>query len=97
MQQAGTELEKIIVQSFRHAPPAQVPVMAWPVVCGSAVAERTRAVHFEDGVLQVEVPDPGWKAELQTLAPRYLVAINRYSSQPIRRIEFQIVAAERVS
>ena len=69
--------------------------MAWPVVCGSAVAERTRALEFEDGVLRVAVPDVGWKAELQTLAPRYLVAINRYSNQAIRRIDFVVVAAER--
>ena len=68
--------------------------MAWPVVCGSAVAERTRAVHFQDGVLRVEVADAGWKAELQALAPRYLAAINRYTSQIVRRIEFVIAISE---
>ena len=62
--------------------------MAWPVVCGSAVAERTRAVRFEDGVLRVEVAGPRWKAELQVLAPRYLAMINRYTTEAVRRIEF---------
>lgn len=69
--------------------------MAWPVVCGSAVAERTRALSFEDGVLRVEVGGLGWKAELQALAPRYLAAINRYASEPVRRIEFVVARPER--
>ena len=55
MEQAGSGLEKIVAQSLRLAPRAEAPLMAWPVVCGSAVAERTRALSFEDGVLRVEV------------------------------------------
>lgn len=68
--------------------------MAWPVVCGSAVAERTRALTFVDGVLRVAVPDAGWRSELQGLAPRYLAAINRYTLQAVRKIEFLIARAE---
>jgi hypothetical protein len=87
---AGTDLEKIVMRSLRQAPPAQGPLMAWPVVCGSAVAERTRALNFEDGVLRVEVADAGWRSELQVLAPKYLTAINRYTTQIVRRIEFVV-------
>lgn len=94
VEQAGSDLEKIVARSLRQVPPSQAPLMAWPVVCGSAVAERTRAVHFQDGVLRVEVADAGWKAELQALAPRYLAAINRYTSQIVRRIEFVIAISE---
>jgi len=68
--------------------------MAWPVVCGSAVAERTRALNFEDGVLRVEVAGPRWKAELQALAPRYLAVINRYTIGAVRRIEFVVAHQE---
>lgn len=60
------------------------------MVCGSAVAERTRATSFRDGILQVEVADAGWKSELQGLAPRYLAVINRYTTQAVRRIEFVV-------
>ena len=67
--------------------------MAWPLVCGSAVAERTRALSFEDGVLRVEVADAGWKSELQALAPRYLAVINRYTTETVHRIEFVVAAA----
>jgi len=94
LQQAGSDLERIVVQSLRQAPRAQAPLMAWPVVCGSAVAERTRAIQFLDGVLRVEVADHGWKSELQALAPRYLAAINRYTVEIVRRIEFVVASAD---
>lgn len=94
MQSTGSDLEKIVAQSLRQLPPAQAPLMAWPVVCGSAVAERTRALNFLDGVLRVEVADNGWKSELQVLAPRYLAAINRYTVEIVRRIEFVVAPAD---
>ena len=94
LQQAGFDLEKIVAQSLRQLPPAQAPLMAWPVVCGSAVAERTRALAFQDGVLRVGVPDAGWRSELQLLAPRYLAAINRYTVDVVRRIEFIVTRTE---
>ncbi|HEY3973888.1 MAG TPA: DUF721 domain-containing protein [Candidatus Sulfotelmatobacter sp.] len=94
MEQAGAGLERIIAQSLRQSPPADAPLLAWPVVCGSAVAERTRALTFEEGVLRVEVTGPRWKAELQALAPRYLAQINRYTTEAVRRIEFVVVHPE---
>jgi predicted nucleic acid-binding Zn ribbon protein len=95
VEQAGAGLEKIVAQSLRQAPPAEAPLLAWPVVCGSAVAERARALSFEDGVLRVEVAGVRWKAELQALAPRYLAMINRYTIQAVRRIEFVVERPER--
>jgi hypothetical protein len=91
---AGAELERIVVQSLRQAPPAQAPLMAWPIVCGSAVAERTLALSLLDGVFRVGVADMGWKSELQALAPRYLAAINRYTTEAVRRIDFVVTRQE---
>jgi hypothetical protein len=94
LEQAGSGLEKIVAQSLRLAPRAEAPLLAWPVVCGSAVAERTRALSFEDGVLRVEVAGPRWRAELQGLAPRYLAVINRYTTEAVRRIEFVVATQD---
>ncbi len=94
MEQAGAGLGKIVAQSLRQAPPGEGPLLAWPVVCGSAVAERTRALSFADGVLRVEVAGAGWKAELQALAPRYLATINRYTAEAVHRIEFVVARTE---
>lgn len=90
MEQAGAGLEKIVMGSLRRVPQNEAPMLAWPLVCGSAVAERTRALEFANAVLRVEVPDAGWKRELQGLAPRYLAQINRYGGQEVERIEFVI-------
>ena len=94
MEPAGADLEKIVARSLRQAPAGEAPVMAWPVVCGSAVAERTRALSFLDGVLRVAVADAEWKSELQSLAPRYLASINRYTVDAVRRIEFVVTGRE---
>jgi hypothetical protein len=90
LEQAGSGLEKIVLSSLRRVPPGDAPLLAWPLVCGSAVAERTRALEFGDAVLRVEVPDAGWKRELQALAPRYVAMLNRYAGQRVERIEFVI-------
>jgi predicted nucleic acid-binding Zn ribbon protein len=90
MEHAGAGLEKIVLGSLRRVPQSDVPLLAWPLVCGSAVAERTRAVQFADSVLRVEVSDAGWKREMQSLAPRYLATLNRYVGQKVVRIEFVI-------
>jgi hypothetical protein len=90
MEQAGAGLEKIVLGSLRRVPPGEAPLLAWPLVCGSVVAERTRALEFAGAVLKVEVPDAGWKREMQSLAPRYLATLNRYAGQKVERIEFVI-------
>jgi hypothetical protein len=90
LEQAGAGLEKIVLGSLRHVPRNEAPLLAWPLVCGSKVAERTRALDFAGAVLRVEVPDAGWKREMQSLAPRYLAQLNRYAGQKVERVEFVI-------
>ncbi len=90
LEQAGAGLEKIMLGSLRRVPQGEAPLLAWPLVCGSVVAERTRALELVGAVLRVEVPDAGWKREMQGLAPRYLAALNRYAGQKVERIEFVI-------
>ena len=97
VEQAGAELEKIVTRSLRQAPPGDAPLMAWPVVCGSAVAERTRALSYLDGVLRVAVPDAGWRSELQGLAPQYLASINKYTIEIVRRIEFVVASPDHAA
>jgi predicted nucleic acid-binding Zn ribbon protein len=93
MQQVSTGLEKVVAASLRQLPPAEAALSAWPMVCGSAVAERTRAESFINGILRVTVADLAWKRELQLLAPRYVATINRYVGQRVDRIEFLVQQA----
>ena len=94
MEHVAAGLEKIVGDSLRRAPSGEGPVLAWPVACGQAVAGRTRALDFKQGILRVEVADAGWRTELQALAPRYVAAINRYVAETVQRIEF-VVRAEQ--
>lgn len=89
-EQVSSGLETIVTSALRRSPAGQGPLLAWAMACGHKVSERTRALDFNDGVLRVEVPDPGWRAELQALAPRYVAGINRYTSEPVRRVEFVV-------
>ena len=90
MEHASAGLERIVAATLRRAPVREAPLLAWPLACGQAVAARTRAVSFLDGILQVEVPDAGWRTELQALASQYLAIINRYVVKGIKRIEFSV-------
>lgn len=92
MEAIASTLEKVVARNLRCAKDA--PILAWPVACGSAVALRTRAVSYNSGVLLVEVPDAGWRAELVHLASHYVAAINKCSSFPVDRIEFRIAGSE---
>jgi Dna[CI] antecedent DciA-like protein len=89
---ASAGLETVIAAALRRAPASQSALLAWPVACGSAVADRTRALDFCDGILRVEVPDAGWRRELANLAPRYVASINKYSVAVVKRIEFVVKA-----
>lgn len=99
MEQIAVALEKAVLKSLQHAPASAAPLLAWPLACGSAVAERTRALEFSNGVLRVEVPDAGWRTELQHLAPRYVAIINRYNVGTVSQIHFvvrkAVVASEQ--
>lgn len=90
MEPVASRLESVVSRALHRAPASESALLAWPVACGSAVAERTRAVTFVDGVLQVEVADAGWRKELSALAPRYVAAINKYSAPQVVRIEFVV-------
>ena len=92
MNRASAGLETIIAKALHRAPASESALLAWPVVCGSAVAGRTRALGFSDGILRVEVVDEGWRRELVSLAPRYVALINRYSVVSVKRIEFVVKA-----
>jgi hypothetical protein len=84
----ASTLEKVVAQHLRRSTAGQI--LAWPVVCGSRVAMRTRALSFRSGALSVEVPDRGWSRELTYLVPRYLAAMNKYSAVPVEKIEFTV-------
>ncbi len=92
MNRASAGLETIVAKALHCAPKDESALLAWPIACGSAVADRTRALSFAGGILRVEVADRGWQRELASLAPRYVALINKYSAAAVQRIEFVVRA-----
>src|SRR3989442_2590328 len=87
MEHASVGLERIVASSLRRAPSGEGPVLAWPLACGQAVAARTTALEFADGVLRVQVPDAGWREGVQALAPQYFAVVNRYLAESAEKAE----------
>ncbi len=88
MEPVRDTLQKIVVEMIRQAPPEQAPLVAWPFICGKAVADRTEAVSFVDGVLTVRVPDATWRGQLADMTPHYVEQLRRYTGQKIVRLSF---------
>src|SRR3954469_22277360 len=82
-------LEKIVAAQLRRAPANEQPLLAWGVVCGKTVAEKTSATAFSDGELCVTVPNRGWQKELTSFVGQYLAGINRLiGKDSVQRITF---------
>jgi predicted nucleic acid-binding Zn ribbon protein len=90
MRHASSTLKKIFADTLRRDAGDDAPLLAWPLVCGSKVAEKTSAIAYADGVLTVEVPDATWQQQLHSLNPQYLAALKQISAQPVNAIKFVV-------
>lgn len=90
MELARNTLQKIVADTLKRLPAEQIPLAAWEFAAGKAVAEKTTALRFAEGVLTVEVPDATWRAQLGSMCNQFLSQLNQYSSIRIERLEFVI-------
>lgn len=54
---------------------------AWERAAGEGLAKRARPVRVDDGVLELEVPDPSWKFELRFREAALVEALRREGLQ----------------
>jgi hypothetical protein len=96
MEPAGAGLTAIMAGLLQAAPAGEAPLMAWPAICGQAVAARTRALRFTAGLLHVEVPDRNWQTQLAQLESGYLREFaSLLGKDRVRRIEFTVSSTVR--
>ncbi len=93
MESIRQSLQQIVIDAVRRAPPEDVPILAWPLACGSAVAEKTRALAFTGGELMVQVPDAAWRTQLLSLTGEYLRQLRHITDGRIERLRF-VLAGE---
>ena len=90
MQPARGTLRKIFADKVCGQAGEEAPLLAWTVVCGAAVAEKTKALSFVDGVLMVAVPDEAWRNQLQSMVQQYLAGVNQLAGQQVHSISFVV-------
>jgi hypothetical protein len=88
MEPVRTGLRNIMADLLRARPAEEAVVLAWPLVCGKEVAERTRAVSFAEGSLTVEVPDAAWRTQLSSFIPRYVSGFADLLGPVVKGIRF---------
>jgi hypothetical protein len=88
MHHARATLSKIYANAVQQAAGDDAPVLAWPLVCGSKIAQRTAALACINGELAVRVPDKIWRNELQCFQDRYIAALNQVSRRKVKSIRF---------
>ena len=97
MQHASSTLKKIFAETLRQQVGDDAPLLAWPLACGTKVAEKTSAIGYADEVLTVEVPDAAWQHQLQGLHHQYLAALKPLSTQPVNVIKFVVKGRTQLS
>ena len=88
MEPARAGFHKIVADILRRAPAEDAASIAWRLVCGKTVADKTEVLDFREGVLRVRVPDEAWRANLDSFVPRYLELLNDMLSKKVENIEF---------
>ncbi len=88
MESTRDTLQKLVAEMLARVPSEEVPVVAWPFICGKKVADRTEALTFADGVLRVRVPDETWRSQLADMMPHYLQLLRQYTGQKIKKLDF---------
>ena len=95
MHHARATLKKIFAEKVCITSGAEAPLLAWPVVCGTTVAQKTRALSFVDGVLVVAVADIVWRAQLQGMYQQYLASLHQVAGKQVKSISF-VVAPQAI-
>lgn len=90
MESARTGLRNIMKDLLRTRPETEAVTLAWPLICGKDVAQRTQAVDFADGCLTVAVSDPAWATQLRGFSSRYLSGYEGILGPLVKQIRFRV-------
>ncbi len=90
MERTRTALADMASLLLRGVTEDEAVVTVWPLICGSRVASRTRALNFSRGQLTVEVPDASWRSELAGYMPHYLNQLRKTSGVAVERMRFTL-------
>jgi hypothetical protein len=90
MQSTRHDVAKLAARVFSGADTSEAVALAWPLVCGSKVAQRAKASGFYDGTLYVLVPDPGWRSQLEAFSVHYTQKLSELTGAEVHRIQYEV-------
>ena len=90
MQSTRKDVNSLAARVLKDAPAEEAVVLAWPLACGSAVAGRTQAFSYQDGILRVRVPDRSWQSQLEDFSPHYKAKILSVTGISVECIRYDV-------
>jgi len=88
VQSISADLDRIKQDLLRQLPAPDAAREAWDMVSGSSVAQKTKVVSFEAGVLTIAVPSREWRSELEGLRAHYLQRLAQICPVKIQELRF---------
>ena len=90
LQSPRADFTRLATRILSGTSPEEAAVLAWPLVCGCGVAARTKALNFYLGVLLVEVPDAGWRAQLAGFSAHYRHRLATLLGIEVKEIRYHV-------
>lgn len=90
MQSARNNLNALAARILKGAPAEDAVVLAWPLACGSTIAQRTQAFAYQNGILRVRVPDRSWQIQLEDFSPHYKAKILMLTGIDVECIRYDL-------
>jgi predicted nucleic acid-binding Zn ribbon protein len=88
VQPISIDLDRVKRDLLRQLSAPEAAREAWAMVSGSSVAQKTKVVSFEAGVLTIEVPSREWCSELESLRAQYLQKLSLICPAKIESLRF---------
>lgn len=63
---------------------------AWPVACGSAVAQRGIVTGYNEGVVRIQVVDEIWMQQMMSMRSQLTAELAKIAGVKLREIHFEM-------
>lgn len=78
-----------LARGLQAMPAVDRLTVAWPVVCGTAMARHGRITDYAEGFVHIAVSDAGWMRQMRAMQNRIAAELGRIAGVPVAGIHFQ--------
>lgn len=88
-------LKTSLGRSLQALPAEDRLAVAWPVVCGRAMAEHGTVVGYADGIARVQVADGPWRRQFLAMQNQLAAEMTRVAGVTVTAIHWEIKRNDR--